>query len=150
MNRRGKAPLTGRWARTFCTERSTQSGEERGDPDYPGSLPKYLRPVDYWQLPEAFVMFRDSCPKLFWDPPLFYDPNPLASGAGGAVLSLQNPGNRAARQRVLTTTGCTPTTRRGSLTSTQTCTPQTQSRNRHSSAPATGKTGRGGEHPEAF
>jgi type IV secretory pathway TraG/TraD family ATPase VirD4 len=53
----------------------------------PGSLPKYLRPIDYWQIPEAFVMFRDSSPKLFWDPPLFYDPNPLepASRGSGSV-----------------------------------------------------------------
>jgi len=50
----------------------------------PGSLPKYLRPVDYWQLPEAFVMFRDSSPKLFWDPPLFYDPNPLNPDSRGS------------------------------------------------------------------
>ena len=50
----------------------------------PGSLPKYLRPVDYWQLPEAFVMFRNSSPKLFWDPPLFYDPNPLNPDSRGS------------------------------------------------------------------
>jgi type IV secretory pathway TraG/TraD family ATPase VirD4 len=37
---------------------------------------EYIQPVDYWELPNAFAMFRDSCPKLFWDPPLQYDPNP--------------------------------------------------------------------------
>ena len=51
---------------------------------YPGTVPKYLRPVDYWKLPEAFDMFKNSCPKLFWDPPLFYDPNPLVSGSRGS------------------------------------------------------------------
>jgi len=44
-----------------------------------GTLPKYIRPVDYWDLPKAFARFKDSCPRLFWDPPLQWDPNPNSS-----------------------------------------------------------------------
>jgi type IV secretion system protein VirD4 len=40
----------------------------------PDSLPHYLRPVDYWGLPEAFGMFRKARPDLYW--PLPFDPNP--------------------------------------------------------------------------
>lgn len=42
----------------------------------PGSKPHYLRPVDYWQLPEAFAHMRQYYPRLYWEPPLSYDPNP--------------------------------------------------------------------------
>jgi len=40
----------------------------------PNSLPHYLRPVDYWDLPEAFSMFQKARPDLYW--PLKFDPNP--------------------------------------------------------------------------
>ena len=43
-----------------------------------GSRPQYLRPVEYWLLPDAFSMFRKSCPRLFWEPPLGYDRNPTS------------------------------------------------------------------------
>jgi len=54
-----------------------------------GTLPKYIRPVDYWDLPKAFARFKDSCPRLFWDPPLQWDPNPNSS-------IQQNQGNGSA------------------------------------------------------
>lgn len=49
----------------------------------PGSRPHYVCPVDYWNLPEAFNNFREQAPALFWEPPLFYDANPLVSGSRG-------------------------------------------------------------------
>lgn len=40
----------------------------------PGTYPDYLRPVDYWKLPETFAHFRTACPTMYW--PLFFDLNP--------------------------------------------------------------------------
>ncbi len=42
----------------------------------PDDKPHYLRPVDYWELPEAFVSLRKYYPDLYWDPPLKWDRNP--------------------------------------------------------------------------
>jgi type IV secretion system protein VirD4 len=38
--------------------------------------PHYLRPIDYWNLPEAFDSLRKKHPSLYWEPPLQYDKNP--------------------------------------------------------------------------
>jgi len=57
----------------------------------PGSPPRYLRPVDYWQLPAAFSMFRDLDPAMFWKPPLQYDPNPLIEGSTGFIYTEPPP-----------------------------------------------------------
>ena len=38
--------------------------------------PQYVRPVDYWNLAEYFPAFRENHPRMFWKPPLKYDPNP--------------------------------------------------------------------------
>lgn len=54
-----------------------------------GTLPQYIRPVDYWELPMAFAGLKTSNPHLFWDPPLQWDPNPNSS-------IQQNPANGAA------------------------------------------------------
>jgi len=43
----------------------------------PNTLPHYLRPVDYWKLPEAFASLQQFYPDLYKDPPLNYDTNPL-------------------------------------------------------------------------
>lgn len=43
----------------------------------PGEKPHYLRPIDYWQLPEAFITLKQFYPHLYWDPPLKWDENPL-------------------------------------------------------------------------
>jgi type IV secretion system protein VirD4 len=43
----------------------------------PGEKPHYLRPVDYWQLPEAFASLQQFYPDLYKQPPLNYDQNPL-------------------------------------------------------------------------
>jgi type IV secretion system protein VirD4 len=60
-----------------------------------GSPPQYIRPVDYWDLPKAFAMFKGSCPHLFWDPPLQWDPNPNSSiqqsPVNGSATALQKP-----------------------------------------------------------
>ena len=57
---------------------------------YPGTVPKYLRPIDYWRLPEAFDMYKKSCPKLFWDPLCSTIQTHWSAGAGGAVLPQQS------------------------------------------------------------
>lgn len=43
----------------------------------PGSKPQYLRPIDYWELGNAFVHLRQFMPHLYWDPPMHWDENPL-------------------------------------------------------------------------
>jgi type IV secretion system protein VirD4 len=42
----------------------------------PNSLPHYLRPIDYWQLKDAFISLKEFYPYLYWQPPMTYDPNP--------------------------------------------------------------------------
>lgn len=43
----------------------------------PGEKPHYLRPIDYWQLADAFITHSQIYPHLYWDPPLKWDENPL-------------------------------------------------------------------------
>lgn len=43
---------------------------------HPNERPHYLRPVDYWQLPEAFISLKGIYPYLYWEPPMKYDENP--------------------------------------------------------------------------
>src|SRR5260370_5224001 len=42
----------------------------------PKGHPHYLRTVDYWNLPQAFVSLRKKHRSLYWEPPLRYDKNP--------------------------------------------------------------------------
>lgn len=42
----------------------------------PEGRPHYLRPVDYWQIPEAFASLAATYAKLYWEPPLGWDDNP--------------------------------------------------------------------------
>jgi type IV secretory pathway TraG/TraD family ATPase VirD4 len=42
----------------------------------PDDKPHYLRPVDYWDLPEAFEAYQRYYPHLYWQPPLKWDRNP--------------------------------------------------------------------------
>ena len=42
----------------------------------PNGKPHYLRPVDYWDLPDAFASLKPVMPGLYWNPPMTYDPNP--------------------------------------------------------------------------
>ena len=54
----------------------------------PSGRPKYLRPVDYWDLLDAFWRLEEKAPELYWEPPVTFDSNPSArsgSGAGGEV-----------------------------------------------------------------
>jgi hypothetical protein len=55
----------------------------------PKSAPHFLRPVDYWRLPEAFSMY----PGLLSDPPFEYERNPLEkkSTARSALEPLPPP-----------------------------------------------------------
>ena len=51
----------------------------------PDGRPHYLRPVDYWRIPEAFASLMTSYRKLYWEPPLAWDENPYFArrGEGG-------------------------------------------------------------------
>ena len=46
----------------------------------PRGLPFYLRPVDYWNLPDAFAYLQEEYAQFYWDPPLAYDDNPYFKG----------------------------------------------------------------------
>jgi type IV secretory pathway TraG/TraD family ATPase VirD4 len=48
---------------------------------HPFGLPYYLRPVDYWKLPETFTHLKAEYAHFYWDPPLQSDPNPYAPQA---------------------------------------------------------------------
>ncbi len=45
----------------------------------PNTRPHYLRPVDYWNLQDAFEGFQKKYPDLFW--PLYYDRNAALSSS---------------------------------------------------------------------
>jgi type IV secretory pathway TraG/TraD family ATPase VirD4 len=65
----------------------------------PKGHPHYLRPVDYWNLPQAFVALRRKHRSLYWEPPLRYDKNPYVdsppppagSGSGGKEKARSAP-----------------------------------------------------------
>lgn len=42
----------------------------------PAGAPHYLQPVDYWNLPTAFIHLLPQYPHFYWKPPLAYDDNP--------------------------------------------------------------------------
>jgi type IV secretion system protein VirD4 len=42
----------------------------------PNGHPHYLRPIDYWNLTEAFAALHKKHPALYWQPPVAYDENP--------------------------------------------------------------------------
>lgn len=42
----------------------------------PEGLPVYVKPIDYWNLKEAFAHLEHSHAALYWQPPLAYDDNP--------------------------------------------------------------------------
>lgn len=85
MEREGKSTSYGEVGRDLLQpDEVLNLGRETAILIAPGSLPHYLQPVDYWNLPEAFSMFEQSCPHLFWDPPLQYDANPTVPGSKGS------------------------------------------------------------------
>lgn len=48
----------------------------------PGTLPQYLRPIDYWDLAKAFPhlqypQVQQYYAHMYWDPPIWWDENPL-------------------------------------------------------------------------
>ncbi len=43
----------------------------------PGEKPNYLRTVDYWNLKQAFQSLRQQYPRIYCNPPLRWDDNPL-------------------------------------------------------------------------
>ena len=45
----------------------------------PHGRPHYLRPVDYWNLPQAFKSLQQIHPDFYWEPPLAYDQNPYVA-----------------------------------------------------------------------
>jgi len=48
----------------------------------PDGHPHYVRPVDYWNLANAFGHLREQHASLYWDPPLSYDRNPYIAERG--------------------------------------------------------------------
>src|SRR5439155_15867154 len=50
----------------------------------PDEAPWSLRPIDYWNLQNAFSHLQREYPKLYWDPPLEFDANPYAEGDKGS------------------------------------------------------------------
>jgi type IV secretion system protein VirD4 len=42
----------------------------------PSTHPHYLRTLDYFNLPAAFQVFKNSYPQFYWQPPLTFDDNP--------------------------------------------------------------------------
>jgi type IV secretory pathway TraG/TraD family ATPase VirD4 len=50
----------------------------------PNTRPHYLRPVDYWQLPQAFEHYHAAFESWYWNPPLFFYPNPYHSSGHGS------------------------------------------------------------------
>lgn len=50
----------------------------------PKGHPHYLKPIDYWNLMEAFAPFHQPRPWLYVDPPLAYDGNLFSAGNGAA------------------------------------------------------------------
>jgi hypothetical protein len=52
----------------------------RPDAFQPHGNPLFLQPIDYWNLQEAFAHMKASDPKMYWNPPLMFDPNPYAPG----------------------------------------------------------------------
>lgn len=47
----------------------------------PNGHAQYLRPVDYWNLQEAFGHLQKEHPSLYWEPPLTYDQNPYVDAS---------------------------------------------------------------------
>ncbi len=70
----------------------------------PNGHPHYLRPVDYWTLPDAFGSLREKHPDLYWEPPLGYDDNPYFAAPpppppGGSGGETDGKGNAEASPR---------------------------------------------------
>lgn len=49
----------------------------------PQGQPLFLQPVDYWNLTRAFDHMKGFHPRMYWEPPLHFDPNPYVQGADG-------------------------------------------------------------------
>jgi type IV secretory pathway TraG/TraD family ATPase VirD4 len=62
----------------------------------PEGRPHYLRPVDYWQIPEAFASLAATYPMLYWQPPLAYDDNPYFVRRGNEEGEGRQDGQRKA------------------------------------------------------
>jgi len=74
----------------------------------PEGRPHYVRPVDYWQIPEAFASLAATYPKLYWEPPLAWDDNPYfarAGQGGGKREQAAPPSGRMSRAEALAILG---------------------------------------------
>lgn len=68
----------------------------------PDDRPHYLRPIDYWNLPNAFSLVKQRCPQLYWDPPLAYDEHPDHPGSGSAARRKTKPQPNISRVKEVT------------------------------------------------
>lgn len=76
----------------------------------PEGRPHYVRPVDYWQIPQAFASLAATYPKLYWEPPLGWDDNPYfvrgnkqkeGEQAGGERQQAASPNGKMTRAEAL-------------------------------------------------
>lgn len=74
-------------------ENALTAGKEVAFCIQPNGHPLYLKPIDYWNMPEAFTALKPKYPKLYWDPPLGFDPNPYFSTGWGRPQRSGAPGN---------------------------------------------------------
>lgn len=65
----------------------------------PADRPHYVRPVDYWRLPDAFASLASVYPHLYWEPPLAYDDNPYFVRGGKSDGGQNGRQSGGARQR---------------------------------------------------
>jgi type IV secretion system protein VirD4 len=72
----------------------------------PNGHPHYLRPVDYWDLTQAFLTLSEAYPALYWQPPVLYNENPYFAppppppgGEGGRGKQSGQDGSSRGREK---------------------------------------------------
>jgi type IV secretory pathway TraG/TraD family ATPase VirD4 len=74
----------------------------------PEGRPHYLRPVDYWLIPDAFASLAATYRKLYWQPPLAWDENPYFAQkgeGGGEQKRAAPPSGKMSREEALAILG---------------------------------------------
>lgn len=66
-----------------------------------GELPKYLRPVEYFNLQKEYAHLKADHPEIYWHPPLHYDRNPIHDREEAARRHAEEQRKRAAEERRL-------------------------------------------------
>jgi len=71
----------------------------------PDDRPHYVRPVDYWRMPDAFASLASAYPHLYWKPPLTYDDNPYFMRSGKTDGDPKGRQSGGERQRAASSNG---------------------------------------------